>query len=113
MPAKWPLFINNVSTRLDSRSTESIPKFGEFLAAEYVGAVATAQTPFGNTHNNTGQKPILEEGFKKAFKKLYEDYDTSLEDRKTIEKYRDMMEGLPTADLSFDANCEIEKCSKL
>jgi len=109
MPAKWPLFINNVSTRLDSRSTESIPKFGEFLAAEYVNAVATAQTPFGNTHNNTGQKPILEEGFKKAFKKLYEDYDTSLEDRKTLEKYRDMIEGLPTADLSFDANCEIEK----
>lgn len=109
MPAKWPIFINNVSTRLDSRSIESIPKFGEFLANEYASAVASAQTPFGNTHNNAGQKPILDAGFKKAFKKLYEDYDTSLEDRKTIEKYRDMMEVIPGADLSFDANCEIEK----
>ena len=120
MPAKWPLFINNVSTKLDSRSSESMgiatetdpPKIGdfaEFLANEYTSAVSTAQTPFGNTHNNTGQKLILVEGFDKAFKKLYEDYDTSLEDRKTIEKYRDMMEGLPNADLSFDANCEIEK----
>lgn len=108
MPAKWPLFINNVSTRLDSRSTESIPKFGEFLAAEYVNAVATAQTPFGNTHNNTGQKPILEEGFKKAFKKLYENYDTSLEDRKTLEKYRDMMEGLPAADLSLTQTVKLK-----
>jgi len=109
MPAKWPIFINNVSTRLDSRSIESIPKFGEFLANEYASAVASAQTPFGNTHNNAGQKPILDAGFKKAFKKLYEDYDTSLEDRKTIEKYRDMMEVIPGADLSFDASCEIEK----
>jgi len=109
MPAKWPIFINNVSTRLDSRSIESIPKFGEFLANEYASAVASAQTPFGNTHNNAGQRPILDAGFKKAFKKLYEDYDTSLEDRKTIEKYRDMMEVIPGADLSFDASCEIEK----
>ena len=110
MPAKWPLFINNVSARLNSRSTESIPKFGEFLANEYINAVATAQTPFGNTHNNAGQKPILESGFKKAFKKLYEDYNTSLEDRKTIlERYQSIMEILPEADLTFDAHCEIEK----
>jgi hypothetical protein len=111
MPAKWPSFINKVATKLDSRSTESIPEFGEFLADEYVNAVDTAQTPFGNTHSGTGQKQVLVEGFKKSFKKLYENYNTSLEDRKTISRYSDMVEGLPNADLTFDVGCEIEKWS--
>lgn len=112
MPAKWPNFIKNVSAKLESRDAKSIPKtaeFAKFLANEYVSAVKTAQTPFGNTHKGTGQKPILEQGFIKAFNKLYSNYYTSLEDRRRLEKYASVMEVLPKADLTFDADCEIEK----
>lgn len=118
MPAKWPLFINNVSAKLASRSAKSmglppdppgIVDFATFLADEYVNAVATAQTPFGNTHSNAGKKTVLEAGFDKAFKKLYTDYTTSLEDRKSLSQYQSITEILPEADLTFDAHCEIEK----
>jgi len=121
MPAKWPLFINNVSAKLIARSAESmglpqvpphtpgIGDFASFLADEYVAAVSTAQTPFGNTHSNAGVKTVLTEGFDKAFKKLFEDYETSLEDRKTLSQYQSITEILPEADLTFDAQCEIEK----
>ena len=121
MPAKWPLFINNVSAKLIARSAESmglpqvpphtpgIGDFSSFLADEYVAAVSTAQTPFGNTHSNAGVKTVLAEGFDKAFKKLFEDYETSLEDRKTLSQYQSITEILPEADLTFDAHCEIEK----
>ena len=118
MPAKWPLFINNVSAKLASRSAKSmglppdtpgIGDFAKFLADEYVNAVATAQTPFGNTHSNAGIKTVLVAGFDKAFKKLYTDYTTSLEDRKYLSQYQSITEILPEADLTFDAHCEIEK----
>lgn len=121
MPAKWPIFINNVSSKLDSRSSGPVPQpdpsgsgiiggdFAKFLANEYVSAVSTAQTPFGNTHSNAGQKPVLEQGFIKAFTKLFTDYDTSLEDRKILEKYESANETLPKANLTFDPHCEIEK----
>ena len=118
MPAKWPLFINNVSAKLASRNAKSmglppdtpgIGDFAKFLADEYVNAVATAQTPFGNTHSNAGIKTVLEAGFDKAFKKLYTDYTTSIEDRKSLSQYQSITEILPEADLTFDAHCEIEK----
>ena len=55
-------------------------------------------------------KLILEAGFTKAFKKLYEDYTTSLDDRiNKLEEYTEIMGELPEADLTFDAHCEIEK----
>jgi hypothetical protein len=118
MPAKWPLFINNVSAKLIARSAKSmglppnapgIGDFASFLADEYVAAVSTAQTPFGNTHSNAGVKAVLAEGFDKAFKKLFEDYETSLEDRKILSQYQSITEILPESDLTFDAQCEIEK----
>lgn len=118
MPAKWPLFINNVSAKLTSRSAKSmglppntpgIGDFAKFLADEYINAVATAQTPFGNTHSSAGIKTVLEAGFDKAFKKLYTDYTTSLEDRKFLSQYQSITEILPEADLTFDPHCEIEK----
>ena len=47
MPAQWPLFINNVSSKLASRSSKGADDFGAFMADEYFNAVKTAQTPFG------------------------------------------------------------------
>ena len=74
MPAQWPTFINNLSKKLAGRDSKGPDDIGVFVANEYFNAVKTAQTPFGNIHE-AGQKSILESGFKKAFKLLFDCLD--------------------------------------
>jgi hypothetical protein len=108
MPAQWPIFVNKVSAKLSSLSSSSIDEFAVFLANEYFNAVKTSQTMYGNIHQ-PGQKPILEEGFKKAFKKIYEEEDVQFESKFTNPKYADMFEKAAGPNLNFDAYCELEK----
>lgn len=108
MPAQWPIFINNVSAKLASLSASSIEEFAVFLAGEYFNSVKTSQTMFGNMHQS-GQKPILEEGFKKAFKKIYEEEEIEFESKFSNSKYADMFEKSSGPDTSFDTYCELEK----
>ena len=108
MPAQWPIFINNVSKKLASRSSKGPDDFGTFVANEYFNAVKTAQTPFGNIHKS-GQKPILEEGFKKAFNMLFKSLEPQLEDKFGNPLYDDMFERLPGVDLSTNPDCDFEE----
>jgi hypothetical protein len=108
MPAQWPIFINNLSQKLASRTSKGPDDIGMFVANEYFNAVKTAQTPFGNIHK-PGQKPILEEGFKKAFNILFESLEPKLEDKFGNPIYDDMLERLPGIDLSTNPECEFEE----
>lgn len=107
MPAQWPLFINNVSSKLASRSSKGADDFGTFVATEYFNAVKTAQTPFGNLHSS-GQKTILEIGFKKAFNDLFKSLAPTLEDKIKDGNYADLLEGLPIPK-KYDAAAEFRK----
>ena len=107
MPAQWPLFINNVSSKLASRSSKGADDFGTFVANEYFNAVKTAQTPFGNLHSS-GQKTILEIGFKKAFNDLFKSLAPTLEDKIKDGNYADLLEGLPIPK-KYDAAAEFRK----
>lgn len=108
MPAQWPIFINNVSKKLASRSSKGPDDFGTFVANEYFNAVKTAQTPFGNIHKS-GQKTILEAGFKKAFNMLFKSLEPQLEDKFGNPLYDDMFEKLPEVDLSTNPDCDFEE----
>ena len=108
MPAQWPIFINKVSAKLSSQSSSSIDEFAVFVAGEYFNSVKTSQTMFGNMHQ-PGQKSVLEEGFKKAFKKIYEEEEVDFESKFSNSKYADMFEKSPGPDTSFDPYCELEK----
>jgi hypothetical protein len=108
MPAQWPIFINNLSKKLASRNSKGPDDIGAFVANEYFNAVKTAQTPFGNIHT-PGQKPILEEGFKKAFNALFKSAEPQLEDKSGNPLYADMFEKLPSIDLSSNPDCEFEE----
>lgn len=108
MPAQWPIFINKVSAKLASLSSSSIDEFAVFLAGEYFNSVKTSQTMYGNLHQS-GQKPVLEEGFKKAFKKIYEEETVEFNSKSTNSKYADMFEKAPGPDINFDAYCDLEK----
>ena len=108
MPAQWPIFINNVSKKLASRTSKGPDDFGMFVANEYFNAVKTSQTPFGNIHKS-GQKPILEEGFKKAFNMLFKSLEPQLEDKFGNPLYDDMFEKLPGVDLSINPDCDFEE----
>ncbi len=108
MPAQWPIFINKVSAKLSSLSASSIDEFAVFLAGEYFNSVKTSQTMFGNMHQS-GQKPVLEDGFKKAFKKIYEEEEVEFESKFSNSKYADMFEKAPQPDTNFDTYCELEK----
>lgn len=94
MPAQWPIFINNVSSKLASRSSKGPDDFGMYFANEYFNAVKTSQTPFGNLHS-AGQKSVLEQGFKKAFNDLFKSLAPTLEDKIKDGNYADLLEGLP------------------
>lgn len=108
MPAQWPIFINNVSKKLASRTSKGPDDFGMFVANEYFNAVKTSQTPFGNIHKS-GQKPILEAGFKKAFNMLFKSLEPQLEDKFGNPLYDDMFEKLPGVDLSINPDCDFEE----
>ena len=108
MPAQWPLFINNVSTKLSSKDASSIDEFAVFLANEYFNCVKTSQTIYGNIHQS-GQKPILESGFKSAFKKIYEEENVMFDDKFNMSTYADLFEKSPGPDTTFDPYCELEK----
>jgi hypothetical protein len=108
MPAQWPIFINNLSKKLASRTSKGPDDIGMFVANEYYNAVKTAQTPFGNIHKS-GQKPILEEGFKKAFNMLFKSTEPQLEDKFGNPLYDDMFEKLPSIDLNINLDCEFEE----
>ena len=107
MPAQWPIFINNVSSKLASRSSKGPDDFGTFMANEYFNAVKTSQTPFSNLHKS-GQKSILEAGFKKAFNDLFKSTAPSLEDKIEDPKYSDLLEGLPVPK-KYNAEAEFKK----
>lgn len=108
MPAQWPAFINNVSGKLSSLSAESIDEFAVFLAGEYFNSVKTSQTMYGNMHQS-GQRSVLDDGFKKAFKKIYEEETVDFDSKSTNSKYADMFEKSPGPKLDFDAYCDLEK----
>lgn len=107
MPAQWPIFINNVSSKLASRSSKGPDDFGTFMANEYFNAVKTSQTPFGNIHKS-GQKAILEAGFKKAFNDLFKSAAPTLEDKIKDPKYSDLLEALPVPK-KYNAEAEFKK----
>lgn len=111
MPAQWPLFINNVSTKLASRTIKTSDELAMFLADEYFNAVKTSQTPFGNMHSS-GQKSVLEEGFKKAFKKLYEADSPTLADKLIDPKFEELKDEMPKKPLTVNLDKELEKCLK-
>ena len=108
MPAQWPTFINNLSNKLNSRNSTGPDHIGMFVANEYFNAVKTAQTPFGNIHQS-GQKSILEKGFKKAFNMLYDSKTPRLVDKFGDPLYDDMFESFPTVNLKVDPLCDMEK----
>ncbi len=108
MPAQWPLFINNLSNKLSSRSIGGPDQFGEFVANEYFNAVKTSQTPFGNIHSS-GQKTILVEGFKKAFNKLFDSVEPALEDKEKNPLFADFFEPFPPAKPLNDTEKEFKK----
>lgn len=108
MPAQWPTFINNLSNKLNSRDSTGPDHIGMFVANEYFNAVKTSQTPFGNIHQS-GQKSILEEGFKKAFNMLYDSKVPRLVDKFGDPLYDDMFESFPTINLKPDPLCDMEK----
>ena len=115
MPAQWPKFVNNVSKKLESRSAagpaDDSDDFAIFLANEYFTAVGQSQTTFGNTHV-AGQKFILEKGFDKAFKEIYENETIKFEDKFEMNSFADFFEPLPNIDYDFDPLCEIEEWTK-
>ena len=111
MPAQWPTFVTNVSSKLESRSVDSRDEFAEFLANEYFTAIGQSQTTFGNTHI-AGQKPILEAGFKEAFEKIYSEERVPFDDKFEMASYADFFEPLPNNDFDFDPLCEIEEWTK-
>ena len=108
MPAQWPIFINNLSQKLASRTSKGPDDIGMFVANEYFNAVKTSQTPFGNIHKS-GQKAILETGFKKAFNMLFKSLEPQLEDKFGNPLYDDMFEKLPGVDLSTNPDCDFEE----
>lgn len=107
MPAQWPIFINNVSSKLASRSSKGPDDFGTFMANEYFNAVKTAQTPFGNIHKS-GQKAVLETGFKKAFNELFKSTAPTIEDKIKDPKFNDLLEALPVPK-KYDTTAEFRK----
>jgi hypothetical protein len=111
MPAQWPTFVNNVSKKLESRSADTRKEFAIFLANEYFNAVKSSQTIFGNKHVS-GKKPILENGFVKAFKEIYENETIKFEDKFEMNSFADFFEPLPNIDYDFDPLCEIEEWTK-
>lgn len=108
MPAQWPIFINNLSQKLASRTSKGPDDIGMFVANEYFNAVKTSQTPFGNIHKS-GQKAILETGFKKAFNMLFKSLEPQLEDKFGNPPYDDMFENLPGVDLSVNPDCDFQE----
>jgi len=115
MPANWPIFIKNLSTQMSSGNIDGsspntdvsknpdenyLTDFSKILAQEYFDAVKTSQTPFGNLHES-GQKPVLEEGFKKGFQEIFNEIKSSEEmsNRLLAEKYADLFDALPEPDL--------------
>lgn len=111
MPAQWPTFINNFSSKLASRSFDKPEDIAVYLANQYFNTVKTSQTPFGNIHQS-GQKSILEEGFKRAFKKLYESTAPTLDDKMKDILFADMEEELPNPEINFPVDEELRKCVK-
>jgi hypothetical protein len=107
MPAQWPTFIYNLSNKLNSRNSTGPDNIGMFVANEYFNAVKTSQTLFGNIHKS-GQKSILEEGFKKAFNMLYNSKEPTLIDKFGNELYDDMFEIFPEIDIKNDPFCDME-----
>jgi hypothetical protein len=103
MPAQWPTFIYNLSNKLNSRNSTGPDNIGMFVA----NAVKTSQTLFGNIHKS-GQKSILEEGFKKAFNMLYNSKEPTLIDKFGNELYDDMFEIFPEIDIKNDPFCDME-----
>lgn len=108
MPAQWPIFINNLSSKLASKNSTGPDDIGEFFANEYFNAVKTSQTPFGNIHQ-PGQKSILENAFKKAFNILYDSVEPMLNDKFENSIYEDMFESFPKINLKQDPLCDMEK----
>ena len=111
MPAQWPTFISNVSNKLSGKDVSSRDEFAKFLANEYFNSVKTSQTIYGNIHQS-GQKIILEEGFKLAFKKIYEEESIKFEDKFSNSKYSDLFEKTPEPNYNYDVLCEIEDWTK-
>lgn len=108
MPAQWPIFISNLTNKLVSRNSTGPEHIGQFVADEYYNAVQTSQTIFGNIHAS-GQKSILEVGFKKAFRMLYESKEPVLLDKFNNPPYDDMFEEFPGINLEYDPLCDMEK----
>ena len=109
MPAQWPLFINNVSSKMASRTLKTSDDMAMLISQEYFNAVKTSQTPFGNIHQS-GQKAILDAGFKEAFKKLYESQAPSLEDKKLDPLFADLKDALPIPNINANIDKELEAC---
>jgi hypothetical protein len=109
MPAQWPLFINNVSSKMASKTLKTSDDMAMLISQEYFNAVKTTQTPFGNIHQS-GQKTILDAGFKEAFKKLYESQAPSLEDKKLDPLFADLKDALPIPNINADIDKELEAC---
>ena len=114
MPAQWPTFIKNVSDRLVSNSKsfdpDSIDEFAVFVATEYFNAVnGKAQSPFGDTHV-PGQKIILDNGFKEAFKKIYETERVNFDDKFTMPDFAEFNEPTVVPNFKTDVACDILNC---
>lgn len=109
MPAQWPLFINNVSSKMASRTLKTSDDMAMLISQEYFNAVKTSQTPFGNIHQS-GQKAILDAGFKEAFKQLYESQAPSLEDKKLDPLFADLKDALPIPNINANIDKELQAC---
>jgi hypothetical protein len=109
MPAQWPLFINNVSSKMASKTLKTSDDMAMLISQEYFNAVKTSQTPFGNIHQS-GQKAILDAGFKEAFKQLYESQAPSLEDKKLDPAFNDLKDNLPIPNINANIDKELEAC---
>lgn len=109
MPAQWPLFINNVSSKMASKTLKTSEDMAMLISQEYFNAVKTSQTPFGNIHQS-GQKAILDAGFKEAFKQLYESQAPSLEDKKLDPNFADLKDALPIPNINANIDKELQDC---
>ena len=109
MPAQWPKFIKDVSDQMISQNYDSVDEWALFLSNQYFNTVKTAQAPYGEMHVS-GQKPILDAGFVKAFNKIFNEETVSFEDKFELPRFADFNDPTVVPNYENNTTCEIEEC---
>jgi hypothetical protein len=104
MAASWDIFIDRVSSKLESQSIGSYEEMADFLRKEYISAtVGKAASPYGQKHIK-GNDDLIFNGFKNGLKILFDGGDLTFEEKKTSPEYADLDVKPPTVDVSESAD---------